>query len=215
MPLPLADTIRLSGRTSSTRLQATDTPGAKRLISCAISGRPIAVLSRTWKSAMALMILTQPQTKATPFAPKFYDEKTDCLKRWWGKNKHVWLNPPYSFPDPFILKAIEQMEHDNQIDILLPGDNSTAWFRDAQKAAAEIIWIVADVEEDDDGNQLSRSGRLAFINGLSGKPVDNNKGSVIFIMRKLKPGEEQKTLYIPVSEICPSLAKKRMRKRGV
>ncbi|WP_404655940.1 phage N-6-adenine-methyltransferase, partial [Raoultella ornithinolytica] len=49
--------------------------------------------------------------------PKFYDEKTDCLKRWWGKNKHVWLNPPYSFPDPFVLKAIEQMEHDNQIDI--------------------------------------------------------------------------------------------------
>ncbi|QZE50992.1 DNA adenine methyltransferase [Klebsiella phage vB_KpnS-VAC11] len=147
---------------------------------------------------------------------KFYDEKTDCLKRWWGKNKHVWLNPPYSFPDPFVLKAIEQMEHDNQIDILLPGDNSTAWFRDAQKMAAEIIWIVADVEEDDDGNQLSRSGRLAFINGLSGKPVDNNnKGSVIFIMRKLKPGEEQKTLYIPVSEICPSLAKKRMRKRGI
>lgn len=92
-----------------------------------------------------------------------------------------------------MLKAIEQMEHDNQIDILLPGDNSTAWFRDAQKAAAEIIWIVADVTEDEDGTQLSRSGRLAFINGLSGKPVDNNnKGSVIFIMRKLKPGEEQK-----------------------
>ncbi len=148
--------------------------------------------------------------------PKFYDEKTDCLKRWWGKNKHVWLNPPYSFPDPFVLKAIEQMEHDNQIDILLPGDNSTAWFRDAQKAAAEIIWIVADVTEDEDGTQLSRSGRLAFINGLSGKPVDNNnKGSVIFIMRKLKPGEEQKTFYVPVSEICPSLTKKRMRKRGI
>lgn len=147
---------------------------------------------------------------------KFYNEKTDCLKRWWGKNKHVWLNPPYSFPDPFILKAIEQMEHDNQIDILLPGDNSTAWFRDAQRAAAEVIWIVADSEENEDKQLVSRSGRLAFINGLTGKPVDNNnKGSVIFIMRKLKPGEEQKTFYIPVSEICPSSTKKKMRKRGV
>lgn len=146
---------------------------------------------------------------------KFYNEKTNCLKRWWGKGKHIWLNPPYSNPDPFVLKAIEQMEHDNQIDILLPADNSTAWFRDAQQNAAEIIWITADSEEID-GEKYSRSGRLAFINALTGKPgTCNNKGSVIFIMRKLKDGEEQKTRYIPVSEICPSLAKKKLRKRNV
>ena len=27
---------------------------------------------------------------------KFYSKETNCLKRWWGSNKHVWLNPPYS-----------------------------------------------------------------------------------------------------------------------
>ncbi|WP_279027213.1 phage N-6-adenine-methyltransferase [Gibbsiella quercinecans] len=146
---------------------------------------------------------------------KFYNERTNCLKRWWGRNKHVWLNPPYSLPDPFVLKAIEQMEHGNQIDILLPSDNSTAWFRDAQKAAAEIIWIVADTDERE-GELVCRSGRLAFTNALTGKPVgSNNKGSVIFIMRTLKPGEVQQTHYIPVSEICPSLTKKKLRKRAI
>lgn len=48
------------------------------------------------------------------------------------------------------------------------------------------------------------SGRLSFIHGESGKPIyGNNKGSVIFIMRKLKEGESQVTRYVTVSEICP------------
>jgi phage N-6-adenine-methyltransferase len=137
---------------------------------------------------------------------KFYSQETNCLVRWWGTNKHVWLNPPYSNPMPFVMKSIEQMEHNNQIDLLLPADNSTQWFREAQQSAAEIIWIVASI--DDDGS--CRSGRLAFISGDTGEPVDNNnKGSVIFIMRKLKEGEEQKTHYVCIDEICPSVKLKR------
>lgn len=146
---------------------------------------------------------------------KFYDEKTDCLKRWWGKNKHVWLNPPYSHPDVFVKKAIEQMEHDNQIDMLLPGDNSTAWFAEARKNAAEIIWIEGDITEVE-GIEYSRTGRLSFISALTGKPVDgNNKGSVIFVMRKLKEGEVQQTRYVSITEICPSVLRKRAKKRSV
>lgn len=146
---------------------------------------------------------------------KFYDEKRNCLNIWWGKNKHIWLNPPYSHPDPFVKKAIEQMEHGNQIDMLLPGDNSTAWFAEARRNAAEIIWIEAEITEID-GQEFARTGRLAFISGLTGKPVDgNNKGSVIFIMRELADGEEQKTHYVSVSEICPGVSRKRPRKRSV
>lgn len=146
---------------------------------------------------------------------KFYDEKTDCLKRWWGKGKHVWLNPPFSHPLPFVMKAAEQMAHGNQIDILLPADNSTAWFRAAQQHAAEIIWIVGDIETETVDGDLkliaSRSGRLAFLSGETGKPVDNsNKGSVIFIMRTLKDGESQVTHYVPISEVCKSVKSKRM-----
>lgn len=147
---------------------------------------------------------------------KFYSQETNCLKRWWGKNKHVWLNPPYSRPDIFVKKAIEQMEHNNQIDILLPADNSTAWFTEARQHAAEIIWIEADLTEDIGGNEYARSGRLAFISGETGKAVDgNNKGSVIFIMRELKEGEVQQTHYIPITSICPSVKNKRAKLRKV
>lgn len=146
---------------------------------------------------------------------KFYDEKTDCLKRWWGSNKHVWLNPPYSHPDVFVKKAIEQMEHNNQIDMLLPGDNSTAWFAEARKNAAEIIWIEGDITEVE-GVEYSRTGRLSFISALTGKPVDgNNKGSVIFVMRQLKEGETQQTHYVSITEVCPSVMRKRAKKRSV
>lgn len=145
----------------------------------------------------------------------FYSKETNCLKRWWGKGKHVWLNPPYSNPDPFVLKAIEQMEHDNQIDILLPADNSTAWFADAQRNAAEIIWITGETWTES-GKEYSRTGRLAFISGLTGEAVSgNNKGSVIFVMRKLKDGETQKTHYVPISEICPSVKNKRVKARSI
>ncbi|MGD7149410.1 phage N-6-adenine-methyltransferase [Ralstonia pseudosolanacearum] len=146
---------------------------------------------------------------------KFYSQKTNCLKRWWGSNKHIWLNPTYSHPDPFVKKAIEQMEHNNQIDMLLPGDNSTAWFAEARRNAAEIIWIEADITEID-SQEYCRTGRLAFISGLTGKPVDgNNKGSVIFVMRKLKEGETQKTTYVSVADICPGVSRKKPRKRSV
>lgn len=147
---------------------------------------------------------------------KFYSQETNCLKRWWGKNKHVWLNPPYSRPDAFVKKAIEQMEHGNQIDMLLPADNSTAWFTEARRNAAEIIWIEGDLYHDLDGTEYSRSGRLAFISGETGKPVDgNNKGSVIFIMRQLAEGEKQKTHYVSIADICPSVKNKRARARNI
>lgn len=145
---------------------------------------------------------------------KFYSKETNCLKRWWGSNKHVWLNPPYSNPTPFIKKAIEQMEHNNQIDVLLPSDNSTAWFYEAQQNAAEIIWITGEVYEEG-GVEYSRTGRIAFVSGLTGEHVQgNNKGSVIFVMRKLKEGEEQKTRYVKISDICPSVNERRARKRS-
>lgn len=155
-------------------------------------------------------------SKENAVCAKFYDEKTDCFKRWWGTNKHIWLNPPYSDPTPFVHKAIEQMQHNNQIDLLLPADTSTAWFVDALKHAAEVIWITGHVYTDEQGRECSRSGRLAFISALTGKPVSgNNKGSVIFIMRQLKEGEKQETHYVSIADICPSVMQKRHRPRNL
>lgn len=153
-------------------------------------------------------------SKENAVCEKFYSKETNCLKRWWGSNKHIWLNPPYSNITPFVKKAIEQMEHNNQIDILLPCDTSTGWFYEAQQKAAEIIWITGEVYQED-GTEYSRTGRLAFTSALTGKPVHgNNKGSVIFIMRELKEGEQQKTRYVKISDICPSVADRRARKRS-
>lgn len=153
-------------------------------------------------------------SKENAVCEKFYSKETNCLKRWWGSNKHIWLNPPYSNITPFVKKAIEQMEHNNQIDMLLPCDTSTGWFYEAQQRAAEIIWITGEVYQED-GTEYSRTGRLAFTSALTGKPVQgNNKGSVIFIMRELKEGEQQKTRYIKISDICPSVAERRARKRS-
>lgn len=153
-------------------------------------------------------------SKENAVCEKFYSKETNCLKRWWGSNKHIWLNPPYSNITPFVKKAIEQMEHNNQIDILLPCDTSTGWFYEAQQRAAEIIWITGEVYQED-GTEYSRTGRIAFTSALTGKPVQgNNKGSVIFIMRELKEGEQQKTRYVKISDICPSVAERRARKRS-
>lgn len=153
-------------------------------------------------------------SKENAVCEKFYSKETNCLKRWWGSNKHIWLNPPYSNITPFVKKAIEQMEHNNQIDILLPCDTSTGWFYEAQQRAAEIIWITGEVYQED-GTEYSRTGRLAFTSALTGKPVQgNNKGSVIFIMRELKEGEQQKTRYVKISDICPSVEYRRARKRS-
>lgn len=153
-------------------------------------------------------------SKENAVCEKFYSKETNCLKRWWGSNKHIWLNPPYSNITPFVKKAIEQMEHNNQIDILLPCDTSTGWFYEAQQRAAEIIWITGEVYQED-GTEYSRTGRLAFTSALTGKPVQgNNKGSVIFIMRELKEGEQQKTRYVKISDICPSVADRLARKRS-
>jgi phage N-6-adenine-methyltransferase len=153
-------------------------------------------------------------SKENAVCEKFYSKETNCLKRWWGSNKHIWLNPPYSNITPFVKKAIEQMEHNNQIDILLPCDTSTGWFYEAQQRAAEIIWITGEVYQEG-GTEYSRTGRLAFTSALTGKPVHgNNKGSVIFIMRELKEGEQQKTRYVKISDICPSVADRRARKRS-
>ena len=31
-------------------------------------------------------------SKENAVCEKFYSKETNCLKRWWGSNKHIWLN---------------------------------------------------------------------------------------------------------------------------
>lgn len=110
----------------------------------------------------------------------FYNEKHDALSdncSWDGPN---WCNPPFSNPLPWIEKAIGEMKSGKLTVMLLPADTSVKWFKLAFDNCSECHFI---------------SGRLAFINAETKKPVSgNNKGSVVFIFDPHSPFKSLTTL---------------------
>ena len=86
----------------------------------------------------------------------------DGLKIEWEDKTYV--NPPYSKPLPWVLKAIEENKKGKLIVMLLRMDTSTRWFKELQEAGAMFLWI---------------NGRLRF-NNL--KPA--NFPSMIVILNK-------------------------------
>ena len=65
--------------------------------------------------------------------------ETDGLTIEWDDKTYV--NPPYSKPLPWVLKAIEENKKGKLIVMLLRMDTSTKWFKDLQEAGAVFIWI--------------------------------------------------------------------------
>ena len=63
----------------------------------------------------------------------------DGLKRRWGE--HVFMNPPYSNPTPWVKKAYEEMTKGSVVVGLLRGDTSTRWFHDWVLGKAELRFI--------------------------------------------------------------------------
>lgn len=110
---------------------------------------------------------------ANHLCDKYITETQDTLTTEWscyvGSGDYVWINPPYSNPMPFIIKAAKENES-NGIGcvMLLPCDPSVRWFSEAMRTAHEV--------------RLVTDGRLSFISEESGRPVNgNNKGSIIII----------------------------------
>lgn len=72
----------------------------------------------------------------------FYDpcplnsKENGLLLDWKDK---TYVNPPYSNPEPFIRKAIEENKKGKFIVMLLPVDTSTKWFLALKEAKAHII----------------------------------------------------------------------------
>lgn len=98
-------------------------------------------------------------------------EKFDGLLTGWGDRN--WCNNPYSNTSEWVQKAIEQMELGRLTAMLIPADTSVKWFKLAFDSCTECHFI---------------SGRLAFINAETQKPVSgNNKGSVVFIFDPKSP----------------------------
>ena len=89
----------------------------------------------------------------------------------WGRFN--WCNPPYSDITPWVEKAIEEKNKGCLTVMLIPADTSVKWFRLAYENCTECHFI---------------SGRLAFINAETQKPVSgNNKGSVVFVFDPNSP----------------------------
>lgn len=99
----------------------------------------------------------------------YFDEDGNALDvncNWFKSN---WCNPPYSNITPWVQKAKVEHEKGKTIVMLVPADTSVKWFKEAYNSCNEVRFI---------------SGRLAFINTETQKPVSgNNKGSVLFIWR--------------------------------
>lgn len=113
---------------------------------------------------------------------RFISEADNTLVTEWGENNLCWLNPPYSDVQPFLTKAVNEVENGNYTIALLKNDCSTKWFHFAAKHARAIIFITL--------------GRIGFVPALSGESVGgNNFSSVVFVFGK---GEKlpQRTLYV-------------------
>lgn len=63
----------------------------------------------------------------------------DGLGSSWGKKTFV--NPPYSKPKDWVLKAIKEAEKGKTIVMLLKMDTSTEWFRLLQENGAMFLWV--------------------------------------------------------------------------
>ena len=86
----------------------------------------------------------------------------------------VWCNPPYSDLTPWVSKCVEYAKtYGATIVMLIPADTSVKWFKHAFENCTECHFI---------------SGRLAFTNADTQKPVSgNNKGSAVFIFDPKSP----------------------------
>lgn len=101
------------------------------------------------------------------------DDALICNWSTWGN----WCNPPYSDIMPWAEKAVKEMERGCLTVMLIPADTSVKWFKKAFENCSECHFI---------------SGRLAFINAETQKPVSgNNKGSVVFVFNPKSPFKSQ------------------------
>lgn len=86
----------------------------------------------------------------------------------------VYVNPPYSETSNWVDLCIDIANQSLvPVVMLIPADTSVKWFKMAFENCTECHFI---------------SGRLAFINAETQKPVSgNNKGSVVFIFDPKSP----------------------------
>ncbi|MBE2895727.1 adenine methyltransferase [Pasteurellaceae bacterium HPA106] len=102
------------------------------------------------------------------------------------ENERVWVNPPYSKPEPFVNRAIELFEkHNCLVVMLLPVDISTGWFSSIFNKATEIRFI--------------HGGRIKFFNPQSKKWTDVCRGNHLAIFNPKHIGMTQSIRSIDIN----------------
>lgn len=114
---------------------------------------------------------------------KFITPELDTLKADWP-GRFCWMNPPYSNPLPFVLRAIQQsVLHNKTVVMLLNVDSSTKWFDMCVRNAKEIVYIT--------------NSRIPFINNDTGEETDqNNKPQMLVLFEPKAPFGSLKSSYV-------------------
>lgn len=119
-------------------------------------------------------------------APRWWSEKEDALSIDWAAALSawhdrgplaVWMNPPYSNPLPWVMKAAEESRKGLIVVGLLPDDRSTKWYQAGIEGHASLA--------------LVPNRRISFLDA-NGKPINGNpKGSVLPIWTPWRTGRTE------------------------
>lgn len=77
----------------------------------------------------------------------------------------TFVNPPYSDPEPWVDKAIEESKKGKRIVMLLRVDTSTRWFAKLHECGAHFAWINGRVHFSGEGRPANFASMLAFLGG--------------------------------------------------
>ena len=121
-------------------------------------------------------------------------EQNTLTTDWQGR--YCWMNPPYSNPLPFVLRAIQQsVLHNKTVVMLLNVDGSTKWFDMCVRNAKEIVYIT--------------NSRIPFINNETGEETDqNNKPQMLVLFEPKAHYGSLKSSYVSLHTMKESNNKK-------
>ena len=75
------------------------------------------------------------------FSKSWIGEAGEIVETTKALNFAFWLNPPYSDPEPWLKKAVEEAKNGLFIVGLLPDDRSTGWYKKYIEDAAQFVYI--------------------------------------------------------------------------
>ena len=134
---------------------------------------------------------------------RYFDEEYCGIDHSWtmhaSSGDHVWLNPPYSDPKPFIKKAIDESKL-NGIGsvILLNHDMSVEWASLLVNINCDIQVFIASGSKE---NKDYHGGRMSFLNA-EGKPTSgNSKGQFVAIIPPYVRNGIPTTTYISLGHV--------------